>query len=71
MTKRVCKKCHHVEYECIEWCDVVLFSPDDNGNHESLEDMSYQIEIGNKSLTVEHVYDQYPILCCNGKCEYE
>lgn len=53
--KPKCKKCgHEICPHCGDWCDVVLYSKNDIGNHEDVEDN-----------------DDYPALCCGGKCEIE
>ena len=50
-----CKKCgHEICPHCGDWCDVILYSKNDIGNHEDVEDN-----------------DDYPALCCGGKCEIE
>lgn len=61
--KKVCIKCGHpVCDHCGDWCDVVLYSPQDKGNH--CEQTSVQLVISDKD-------DDYPKLCCDGECTYE
>lgn len=51
--KPKCKNCgHEICPHCGDWCDVVLYSKNDIGNHEDVENN-----------------DDYPALCCGGKCE--
>lgn len=60
MSKRppkICLRCGHpVSYMHGDWCDIILYKPDDPGFHdpESKDDP-----------------DEYPLLCCNGECVYE
>lgn len=57
---KVCIKCGHAACHCCgNWCDVILCSPTDKGNHTDAVAVN-----GDWS-------DNYPRMCCDGNCVYE
>lgn len=51
----ICKKCYHeICPHCGDWCDTMLYSKDDIGNHCDVDD--------------EDDEDDYPTMCCGGSC---
>jgi hypothetical protein len=51
----ICKKCGHpICPHCGDWCDTILYSKNDKGNH----------------CEAEEEEEDYPILCCGGTCEF-
>lgn len=58
--KRICWKCGHQACPyCLTWCDVLLYSPNDMGNHEAVE-----------PYDDDDPEDCYPDACCAGECSY-
>lgn len=65
-SKKICKRCGHPVCPSFgDWCDVILYSPEDQGCH---------IE-GDKTIIVSSTgaitFTDYPKPCCGGECVYD